>query len=816
MGKTKETANLVSNGLLTPNISDIGIGIGTTSPTAALDVLGDVNITGVITATSFVGNITGGVTGDATGLTGSPSITVTDITASGNVSIAGTLTYEDVTNVDSVGLITARSGIIATGVVTATSFSGDGSNLTGLQAGYWEKTNAGIHTLSNVGIGTTNPTNAALHVEGRNFSFGGPGYNSSGESNLYLGDYDAPANNTYDPNIRVGTRDEFQFEIESDYGNGTRSNNTFYASPDGLGFNIYGDSSSPGPIFYYNYSRTAADQYFYLSANSKYLWFDGDTGRLGVNRGTGNGWTDTLDVNGSAKINGNLTVDAGTNSTITVKCDDTGAAGIRLYGDSQGTGYVEVGQSSTYGGGMSYNGDNSPAFVSGESSDNITFYRMDNGTRTEVFSYPYNSNTVTFNGTVSGTFSGNGANVTNVNATTLDSIDSGSFLRSDAGDTSSQRISFQANATNNWDTIATSSGSQGSIEVYNSGSGNDAFMSFHTGSDYALYFGLDADTNDLSVGGWSMGANKYRVWHAGNDGSGSGLDADLLDGAQPSVSAGNNTIVKRHSSGYIFANYFNTTPNDVTSGVTKVCVETGDDGYIRHGSAGAIRSFINVENGATADQTASEILTAIKTVDGSGSGLDADTLDGINSGSFLRSDANDTASGTLTFNGLVNIRGNMDLADNDILRFGTGDDCELFCNGSHMYMDLNSGIGNFYIRDGTTTRFTFDDSGAFTATGNITAYSDISLKKNIELIPNALDKVLSLRGVTYNRTDIENEPKQSGVIAQEVEKVLPEVVSTDEEGIKSVAYGNMVGLLIEAIKEQQQQIDELKRKLEEK
>ena len=158
----------------------------------------------------------------------------------------------------------------------------------------------------------------------------------------------------------------------------------------------------------------------------------------------------------------------------------------------------------------------------------------------------------------------------------------------------------------------------------------------------------------------------------------------------------------------------------------------------------------------------------------------------------------------------------MDLADNDILRFGTGDDCELFCNGSHMYMDLNSGIGNFYIRDGTTTRFTFDDSGAFTATGNITAYSDISLKKNIELIPNALDKVLSLRGVTYNRTDIENEPKQSGVIAQEVEKVLPEVVSTDEEGIKSVAYGNMVGLLIEAIKEQQQQIDELKRKLEEK
>ena len=178
---------------------------------------------------------------------------------------------------------------------------------------------------------------------------------------------------------------------------------------------------------------------------------------------------------------------------------------------------------------------------------------------------------------------------------------------------------------------------------------------------------------------------------------------------------------------------------------------------------------------------------------------------------YLRSNDNDTATGTITFDGTVNIRSALDLADNDILRFGSGDDCEMFVDGSHMYMDLNSGIGNFYIRDGTTTRFTFDDAGSFTATGNVTAYSDITLKKNIEAIPNALDKVLNLRGVTYNRIDIENEPRQTGVVAQEVEEVLPEVVNTDEEtGIKSVAYGNMVGLLIEAIKEQQQEINNLK------
>lgn len=189
--------------------------------------------------------------------------------------------------------------------------------------------------------------------------------------------------------------------------------------------------------------------------------------------------------------------------------------------------------------------------------------------------------------------------------------------------------------------------------------------------------------------------------------------------------------------------------------------------------------------------------------DGSGSGLDADTVDGVNSSSFLRSDAADQkTSGTLRFN------------DNVILALGSGDDAEFFVDGSHCYLDLNSGIGNFYIRDGTTTRFTFDDAGSFTATANVTAYSDITLKKNIELIPNALDKVLSLRGVTYNRIDIEDEPRHSGVIAQEVEEVLPEVVMTDEDGIKSVAYGNMVGLLIEAIKDQQDQINKLKEELE--
>ena len=107
-------------------------------------------------------------------------------------------------------------------------------------------------------------------------------------------------------------------------------------------------------------------------------------------------------------------------------------------------------------------------------------------------------------------------------------------------------------------------------------------------------------------------------------------------------------------------------------------------------------------------------------------------------------------------------------------------------------------------------------SSDITATGNVIAYSDQSVKDNVTTIPNALDKVQAMRGVTFTRNDVEDKTKRhTGIIAQEVEVVLPEAVLTDEKGIKSVAYGNMVGLLIEAIKEQQQQIEKQQSQIDE-
>jgi hypothetical protein len=104
----------------------------------------------------------------------------------------------------------------------------------------------------------------------------------------------------------------------------------------------------------------------------------------------------------------------------------------------------------------------------------------------------------------------------------------------------------------------------------------------------------------------------------------------------------------------------------------------------------------------------------------------------------------------------------------------------------------------------------FAATGTITAGGDITAYSDERLKTNIKTIENALDKTLKMRGVSYNRTDSDDKSDKVGVIAQEIISVLPEVVREGDDGMLSVSYGNIVGVLIEAIKEQQKQIDELK------
>jgi len=155
-----------------------------------------------------------------------------------------------------------------------------------------------------------------------------------------------------------------------------------------------------------------------------------------------------------------------------------------------------------------------------------------------------------------------------------------------------------------------------------------------------------------------------------------------------------------------------------------------------------------------------------------------------------------------------------DGASNSI-HLGASADLKIYHDGSNSYVD-DTGQGGLILNGSTTLLYhggavkLQTASGGVTVTGTltateVTATSDERLKSDIQTIDNALDKVMNMRGVSYTK----QAEKGVGVIAQEIEKVLPEVVTDGE--YKSVAYGNIVGVLIEAIKEQQKQIDELKK-----
>ena len=128
-------------------------------------------------------------------------------------------------------------------------------------------------------------------------------------------------------------------------------------------------------------------------------------------------------------------------------------------------------------------------------------------------------------------------------------------------------------------------------------------------------------------------------------------------------------------------------------------------------------------------------------------------------------------------------------------------------NNETITMNVGGGNGITVSADGVAMSGSY--TGTFTASGDICAYSDASLKTNIETIEGALGRVEAIRGVTFER--IEDGSTSVGVVAQELEAVLPEAVHTDANGTKMVAYGNVTGLLIEAVKELSAQVAELKK-----
>lgn len=122
--------------------------------------------------------------------------------------------------------------------------------------------------------------------------------------------------------------------------------------------------------------------------------------------------------------------------------------------------------------------------------------------------------------------------------------------------------------------------------------------------------------------------------------------------------------------------------------------------------------------------------------------------------------------------------------------------------GGGLFTETSSGVWE------TTAITSLEIDGDLIVTGDATSLSDERYKEDIVPVSNALDIVGSINGVYYTLTQAP-EKRRVGVLAQNVEEVLPEVVS-ETDGVKSVAYGNIVGVLVEAIKELRKEIRELK------
>ena len=348
------------------------------------------------------------------------------------------------------------------------------------------------------------------------------------------------------------------------------------------------------------------------------------------------------------------------------------------------------------------------------------------------------------------------------------------------------------------------------------------------------------------------------------------VHAEFVSGNAVSSGVTTHSVVSRDGSGNVHANKFKSANMELTHNATARTSDTifysSDDDIVRKNTAAGMRASLGLANSATITADSGNTGSAIVVRDASGdfsagvidangealSSLNASNLvSGTVSSARLSLSASDIPSlnaskitaGSFGTDRIPNLNASK-ITAGDITRpidTSDGDFSGTVSFGSSVRQMINLwstsyGIGvqnsTQYYRtaggfawfkggshdndtndagSGGALAMKLDSSYNLTASGNVTAYSDKRIKTDISKIDNALEKVCLVSGYTYKRTDTGDERKHTGVIAQEVIKVLPEVVHGSEETVYSVAYGNMVGLLIEAIKELKSEIDELKK-----
>ena len=292
----------------------------------------------------------------------------------------------------------------------------------------------------------------------------------------------------------------------------------------------------------------------------------------------------------------------------------------------------------------------------------------------------------------------------------------------------------------------------------------------------------------------AWGDNK-KIWDSGN------LDAFV------SASVSNDTITFTKANGGTVA----VTTSDANTNTWRPVDDTPVDGRTTH-SISSNWAFDNVKTAVPANAKFTDTNTQL---------TDAQVRSKFSAGTNVSISAAGVISATDT---------NTQLTDAQVRsKFSAGTNIAISATGvisstdTNTWRPIDSTPTNGATGDSISSDWAYDNvrnfssggnslAGSFTATGDITAFSDARVKENVETIHSALEKVTSMRGVTYNK--IGDEKSSMGVIAQEIQEVAPEVVRENEDGMLSVAYGNITAVLIEAIKEQQKQIEELKSRLD--
>jgi hypothetical protein len=315
------------------------------------------------------------------------------------------------------------------------------------------------------------------------------------------------------------------------------------------------------------------------------------------------------------------------------------------------------------------------------------------------------------------------------------------------------------------------------LELQRSNQVGIEFNDTSTGSRY-----LGVNSGNLRYGSNLDHSANSLVWTSGNDGSGSGLDADLLDGQQ----------------GSYYLNTSTTFGGDVSGTYNAIVVANDSHTHAFNNLTG--------KTSGTGEYSTSGYLTAGR---GSG-GISLTHNDGYGNANITFNHKSGVPeqngqSGRITLNTDNTVSGNAQM------------DFELGLGTSGTVINLPPVFSLF--ADEVKTWQPLTVTGAITATGDITAYfSDERLKDFDGKIEGALDKVSQLNGYYYHENDkakelgFENDARQVGVSAQEVEAVLPEVIKpapVDPE-YKTVQYEKLVPLLIEAIKELKEEVRQLK------